>query len=113
MCDKAVLDIITKSVCASAKEVLGGKLEKVVLYGSYARGDYGEWSDIDIMILADIQPETAWKVRQKIHKQMNNIDLEYDVLVSILVVSYSIYLEYSKVSPLYLNIQEEGIELYA
>jgi len=45
MCDKAVLNEITERVCAAAKEVLGGKLEKVVLFGSYARGDYREWSD--------------------------------------------------------------------
>jgi predicted nucleotidyltransferase len=40
MCDKAVLDTITKKVCVSAREVLGDKLEKVVLFGSYARGDF-------------------------------------------------------------------------
>jgi len=31
MCDKAVLNEITERVCAAAKEVLGDKLEKVVL----------------------------------------------------------------------------------
>ena len=45
MCDKSVLNEVTSRVCAAAKEVLGGKLEKVVLFGSYARGDYREWSD--------------------------------------------------------------------
>ena len=29
---------------------------KVILYGSYARGDYQDDSDIDIMILLDIKP---------------------------------------------------------
>jgi len=54
MCSKAVLDEITERICAAAKEVLGEKLEKVLLYGSYARGDYDEYSDIDIFVLADI-----------------------------------------------------------
>jgi hypothetical protein len=31
MCDKAVLDEVTKRVCAAAKQVLGDKLEKVIL----------------------------------------------------------------------------------
>jgi len=34
MCDKAVLDEITSRDCAAAKEVLGDKLEKVILFGS-------------------------------------------------------------------------------
>ena len=33
------------------KRILGENLKKVILYGSYARGDYTENSDIDIMVL--------------------------------------------------------------
>jgi len=113
MCDKDTLNLITERVCAAAKEVLGDKLEKVVLFGSYARGDYHEWSDIDIMVLADVQPEKAGETRKQIRSRMNYIGLEYDVLVSLSVVCYSTYREYSNVSPFYLNIQEEGVELYA
>lgn len=32
------------------KEILGKRLKKVILYGSYARGDYNKQSDVDIMI---------------------------------------------------------------
>ena len=31
--------------------ILGKRIKKVMLYGSYARGDYNNNSDIDIMIL--------------------------------------------------------------
>jgi predicted nucleotidyltransferase len=113
MCDKNTLNLITQKVCAAAKEVLGDKLEKVILFGSYARGDYHEWSDIDIMVLADIQPEKASTIRKEIRSLMNYIGLEYNVIVSLSVVCYSIYREYSNISPFYLNVQEEGIELYA
>jgi len=63
MCSKAALDTITGRVCAAAKEVLGDKLEKVLLFGSYARGDYDEYSDIDIFVLADIRLEGAPPLR--------------------------------------------------
>lgn len=33
------------------KDILHDKLTKIILYGSYARGDYKENSDIDIMVL--------------------------------------------------------------
>ncbi len=33
------------------KQILGDNLAKVIVYGSYARGDYRDNSDVDIMIL--------------------------------------------------------------
>ena len=35
-------------------EIYGNHLKTVILYGSYARGDYTEDSDIDIMVLLDL-----------------------------------------------------------
>ena len=50
MCTKNQLHIITQKIADEAKDRLGAKLEAVVLYGSYARGDYDDDSDIDIMV---------------------------------------------------------------
>lgn len=36
------------------KKIYGPHLRKVILYGSYARGDFKSDSDVDIMILLDI-----------------------------------------------------------
>ena len=36
------------------KKIYGTHLRQIILYGSYARGEYGPDSDIDIMILLDI-----------------------------------------------------------
>ena len=35
------------------RSIFGDSLKKVVVYGSYAKGDYQKNSDIDIMILVD------------------------------------------------------------
>jgi predicted nucleotidyltransferase len=115
MCDKTILNTIIKKICTSAKDVLGDKLEKIVLYGSYARGDYDEDSDIDIMVLADIPLENADNTHSRIRERMGGyrLDLEYDVLVSVLVVSSSNYRKYADTLPLYMNVRKEGVELYA
>jgi predicted nucleotidyltransferase len=115
VCNKTVLDTITKKVCTSAKEVLGGKLEKVVLFGSYARGDYHEYSDIDIMVLADIQLEEASEMRRKIRDIMGgyNLDLEYNVIISMHVVCSANFHKYINVLPFYKNVQKDGVVLYA
>lgn len=113
MCSKTVLNKITKKICLSAKDVLGDKLEKVYLFGSYARGDYDNESDIDIMVLADIKPEDANDTRKAIHKQTGDLDLEYNVLTSMRIVCSDNFHEYANTLPLYMNVIKEGVELYA
>ena len=36
------------------KKIYGNHLKAVILYGSYARGDFRADSDVDIMILVDL-----------------------------------------------------------
>ena len=40
-----------------AKKILENNLSKLIVYGSYARGDYKENSDIDVMILTPFSKE--------------------------------------------------------
>ena len=47
---KTLLEQYTKIL----QKIYGKHLKSVILYGSYARGDYREDSDIDIMILLDL-----------------------------------------------------------
>lgn len=46
------------------KGIFGTHLSKVILYGSYARGDYKDNSDVDVMILVDLPEEEIkkWKM---------------------------------------------------
>jgi predicted nucleotidyltransferase len=113
VCNKAALDEITEKVCLSAKDVLGDKLEKIYLFGSYARGDYDDESDIDIMVLADIAPEEANKTRRKIRDQVWRLELELCVVLSLHITCSSNFHEYISVLPFYRNIVGEGVELYA
>ena len=53
MCRKSKLQIVLKRVEIAAKQLYGDGLNKIILYGSYARGDNTEESDIDIMIILD------------------------------------------------------------
>lgn len=34
-------------------------VDRVVVFGSYARGDFNTWSDIDVLVLSDQLPEDA------------------------------------------------------
>ena len=48
-----ILENYTNDLC----KIYGNHLKKIILYGSYARGDNRKNSDIDIMILVDLQDE--------------------------------------------------------
>ena len=37
------------------KDIMESKLTKVIVYGSYARGDYNSSSDVDVMVLVKCQ----------------------------------------------------------
>ena len=45
---------IIMSFARRVRRILGKNLKQVILYGSYARGDYTEDSDIDIMVLTTL-----------------------------------------------------------
>jgi predicted nucleotidyltransferase len=113
ICSKYVLDEITKRVCAAAKEVLGDKLKKVILYGSYARGDYDEYSDVDLFILADIPQEDCCEAGLRIRDFIWEFELEHNVIISPHVTGYETFLSWLGVLPFYMNVAKEGIELYA
>ena len=45
---------VLKKYVEDVHKIYGDKLRTIILYGSYARGDFGPDSDIDIMILVDL-----------------------------------------------------------
>ena len=113
MCSKSVLDEITSKVVSAAKESLGGKLDKVILYGSYARGDYDEESDIDIMVLADIPRDDACRADNILNKLANDLGYEHDILVSLFIKDCETFYKYLSVEPFYINVMKDGVMLSA
>ena len=113
MCSKSVLDEITAKIVQAAKDSLGDKLDKVILYGSYARGDYDDESDIDIMVLADIPRESCGEEYRKINRLASRLGLEHNILVYVDITDLATFNEYINDLPFYMNVQKEGVVLVA
>ena len=105
------IDTISKRVYSAAKETLGDKLDKVYLFGSYARGDYEEDSDIDYMIIANLPQAEACAQHLNISEKLGDTDLEFDVLVTCCVTGSENFYRFQNASAFYRNIINEGVEL--
>ena len=102
---------ISEKVLQAAKDTLGEKLDRVILYGSYARGDYDHESDIDFIVIANVPHEEAGRWRDRIYDKIPCIDLDYDIMVSVKVTGSTIFNEYMDTLPYYMNLVKEGIVL--
>lgn len=100
-------------LCEKSKKLFGNKLERIILYGSYARDQQSAESDIDFILLVDDTIENLTSSRYKIAEMMSSLSLSFNILVSITEETYAGFFEYAKILPFYKNIQEQGVDVYA
>ena len=93
------------------KGLLGERLKKVILYGSYARGDFHKNSDIDIMLLTDLDDKEIEEYRDKVSEIAFNIELEKEIYISPIIKNIDKYNARINVVPFYMNVHKEGVEL--
>ena len=99
------------SFSRQVKDILGDKLTKIILYGSYARGDYRDNSDIDIMILTTFTDEETRKIKIDIYNLAFDFQMEYGIDISVIVKNEEHFNYWLGVLPFYDNVQREGIVL--
>ena len=93
------------------KVIFGNKLDKIILYGSYARGDYNEHSDVDIMILTTLTDEEIEGVQTEIFDLAFDFQMDYDIDISVIIQNRERFNYWLGVLPFYNNVQKEGIVL--
>ena len=112
MCTQSQLDMMINRIVAFSKDLFGDKFRNVILYGSYARGDYDEESDIDIMIMVDMEREELRKYRNQICNFVADLNLVNDVFIVETLQSVSFFNKWKGAMPFYQNVLKEGV-LYA
>lgn len=91
------------------KSIMGDSLKQMILYGSYARGDYGDNSDMDIMVLTELTDDRIIQIEDEIFDAAYDIELEYGVPISVNIKKEKHFKNWVNSLPYYSNIQKEGI----
>ena len=89
--------------------ILGADLKKIILYGSYARGDYKENSDIDVMILTPLSKEEIEQVENSIFDLAFDLELESGIVINPVLENEAHYRYWLGALPFYDNVEKEGI----
>ncbi len=103
---------ITSEVYEELIELFGKKIQRIILYGSYARGDFNLESDVDIMILLNCNQKEITERRKEISRIASRIGLKNDIMVSLLARNYDEYKSNMKYQPFYQSIEKEGMNIY-
>ena len=81
---------------------------EIIIYGSKARGDYEEFSDIDVLVLLNRDINNS--LEEEIFSTAFQLELKYDVIFGIMVYSKKFWnSRLGKAMPLHWNIDKEGL----
>ncbi|MBN1889370.1 MAG: nucleotidyltransferase domain-containing protein [Thermoflexales bacterium] len=104
--EQAALDAFITRLCEQYAE----QLERVVLFGSKARGDADAESDLDVLV---VLRDGDWRFRDAVALTAFEPMLEHGVILSPLVVDvteYSWWQEHN--APIYRHIRTDGVDLW-
>jgi predicted nucleotidyltransferase len=86
--------------------IYGDRLEELYLYGSYARGDYRQGSDVDVMILLS-DYKNYWDELERSTELASDLSLKYDVTLSRLIMKEIQWVQSDM--PVLRNIRKDGV----
>jgi predicted nucleotidyltransferase len=88
------------------EELYGARLKSIILYGSWARGDATEDSDIDLLIILEGEVTPGAEIDRMIDI-ITELNLKHGVLISVVPISEEDYFTIN--SPLLMNVRREGV----
>jgi len=92
-------------------ELFKNNLKKIILFGSYAKGNYNNDSDIDIMVL--LTETELYKYDDIIAEIVVELIGKYSIYPSIFLENDIEFHKNIGIETLFKNVENEGIELYA
>lgn len=104
---------IIRQLCSGLKPLFPQGSMEAILFGSYARGDADEESDIDVMILVDSSRQEISEKTWQIGDVAAELLLNNGVMVSPVVENRAYFQKNAALLPLYQNVVREGVRVRA
>ena len=104
---------IMQDFAKNVRKMLGNSLDSVIVYGSYARGDYSELSDVDVMLLVSLGEEDIKKISDQISDLAFDFMMKYGVDISPVITNTDHFNYWADNLPYYRNVRDEGVKLSA
>lgn len=93
------------------ESVTDNHIKQMILYGSYARGDYNHNSDIDVMILLDLSDSKLRFYEKKICDVTYDFNMEYNTEIMPVVQNLNHFNYWKKAYMFYHNVDTEGVAI--
>ena len=103
---------LIKQYVNEIKQIYGTHLRQIILYDSYARGDFRPDSDIDIMILLDLSDLELKAYSQKLSYMTYDFNMDNNIDIKPIAKSEAHFNKWIVNYPFYSNIHREGVILY-
>lgn len=111
MCTKKDLPKIAEEFTSKALKICPA-VDKIIMYGSYARGDNTPESDIDVMVVIGDTEANVKLYRKLFTLASSDLGMKYDVLLSVLIRDKANFERRLQYMPFYKNVVGEGVEWY-
>lgn len=93
------------------KACFGESLKRIILYGSYARGDYNDRSDIDVMVLVSLSDSEIKRLENRVYDGAFDLELKYGKVLSPVIRNQDTFEYWSDTLPFYQNVRTEGVKI--
>lgn len=85
----------------------------IILFGSYARHDADDESDIDVMFLVNSSRQTIQEKHWQIGEAAAEVLMDFGIVVSPIVENRAYYHANADLLPFFRNVQREGVRIVA
>lgn len=99
---------ILKTAKERLQKIYGERLKQTILYGSYARGEADDGSDIDLIIVLENVSDPVSEL-EKCSKEIHELGFLYDTVISIIPIDANQYK--TRRLPIILNAKREGVTI--
>ncbi|MCI8287207.1 MAG: nucleotidyltransferase domain-containing protein [Lachnospiraceae bacterium] len=103
-------DKMREELVQGLTDIFGNNISMIILYGSVARGNAAEESDVDIAIVVRSQMNDGTK--RRFLSWAADMDIRYERVFSIVDIQESNMKKWEDVLPCYRNVKKEGIVLW-